>query len=194
MQQAVLYLANIITYFELHVYNLYKFINNTPLEVVIITNYNTMGEINQNRKKKRTIAAVVAVSSIAVILFICIFSLYHLPERDPVRTPDMVENPNYVESPAGDFEETNDIMSASQEEVSNMLGNLEMQYENAKINDEPYTAQQAGLRLALAYYKAGETQQAKDFTANLMQNYSYDENFVGKCKEFLKEIDSQSNE
>lgn len=153
-----------------------------------------MAEIDQTKRKKRIIAGVIAVLSCAGIIFLCIFSLYHLPERDPVRTPDMVENPNYVESPAGDFEETNDIMSASQEQISEMLGNLEMQYENAKLNDEPYVAEQAGMRLALAYWKAGETQQAKDFTNNLMQNFSYDEAFVGKCKEFLKVIDSSNRE
>ena len=148
---------------------------------------------NNSKKKKKTIAAIVAVSSIAIVLFLCIFSLYHLPERDPVRTPDVAENPNYAEPPVEDFEETNDIMSSSQEEVSNMLGDLEMQYENAKINNEPYAAQQNGLRLAMAYWKAGETQKAKDLTNSLMQNYSYDEAFVGKCQKFLKII-SQANQ
>ena len=147
---------------------------------------------SQPRKKNRTIAAIIAVASIAVVLFLCIFSLYHLPERDPVETPEMVENPNYVESPAGDFEETNDIMSSSQQQVSEMLGDLEMQYQNASLNGEPYAAQQSGLRLALAYWKAGETQQAKEFTNTLMENYSYDTSFVNKCREILKTIDSTS--
>lgn len=143
-----------------------------------------MAENNQPKRRK-TIVAVIAVASIAVVLFLCIFSLYHLPERDPVETPEMVEDPNYVESPAGDFEETNDVMSASQEEVSAMLGELEMQYENAKLNNEPYEAQQAGMRLALAYRQAGQTQEAEKLVNSLMENYSYDENFVAKCKEFL---------
>ncbi|MCH5229207.1 MAG: hypothetical protein J1F12_04335 [Muribaculaceae bacterium] len=148
-------------------------------------------EVNQQPKKNRkTLVAVVAVGSIAVILFLCIFSLYHLPERETIETPELSENPNYVASPAGDFEETNDVMSASQEELSEMIGNLEMQYENAKLNGEPYTAQQAGLRLALAYWKAGEKQQAIDFTNSLMQNYPYDDNFVKKCREFIDTINS----
>ena len=149
-----------------------------------------MDEQRNNRRNRKTIVAVIAVSSIAVILFLCIFSLYHLPRRDPVETPVMVENPNYVESPAGDFEETNDIMSASQEKVSAMLGDLEMQYENAKLNDEPYAAQQAGMRLAVAYWKAGETEQAETFTNSLIQNYSYDQQFVGKCRQLLQTISS----
>lgn len=148
-------------------------------------------ENNSQLKKKRSIiAAIIAVVSCAAVVFLCIFSLYHLPEREKVETPEMVENPNYVESPAGDFEETNDIMSASQEQVSQMLGDLEMQYQNASLNNEPYAAQQAGLRLALAYWKAGETQQAKDFINSLIQNFSYDEAFVGKCRELLKTISS----
>ena len=151
-----------------------------------------MAENDQIRKRK-LIGVIIALLSCAGIVFLCIFSLYHLPERDPVRTPDMVENPNYVESPAGDFEETNDIMSSSQEEVSQMLGNLEMQYENAQLNDEPYAAHQAGLRLALAYWKAGEPQQANELANSLMQNYSYDEAFVGKCKEFLKTINKSTD-
>ena len=151
-----------------------------------------MEDNSQAKKKRRGIAAVIAVASCAVIIFLCIFSLYHLPERDPVETPEMVENPNYVESPAGDFEETNDIMSSSSQQVSEMLGDLEMQYENAKLNNEPYAAQQSGLRLALAYWKAGETQQAKDLTNSLIQDYSFDEAFVGKCQKFLETINSSN--
>lgn len=145
-----------------------------------------MEDNRQPRKNKKTIVAIVAVASIAVIIFLCIFSLYHLPERDPVETPVMVEDQNSVSSPAGDFEETNDIMSASQEEVSQMLGDLEMQYQNARLNNEPYEAQQAGMRLALAYWKAGQTQQAVEFTNSLLQNYGYDEAFAAKCQELLK--------
>ena len=148
-----------------------------------------MEENASNRKKRRTTAAIIAVCSIAVILFLCIFSLYHLPERDPVETPEVAENADVVTSPAEDFAETNDVMSASQEQLSEMLGNLEMQYQNARLNNEPYEAQQAGMRLALAYWKAGQTQNAVDFTNSLIQNYSYDENFVAKCQEFLKTIE-----
>ena len=144
---------------------------------------------SQNRKKSRTTAAIVAVCSIAVIIFLCIFSLYHLPERDPVETPEVAENATVAEMPVQDFAETNDIMSAQPEEVSEMLGELEMQYENAKVNNEPYVAQQAGMRLALAYWKAGEKQQAIDFTNSLMQTYSYDDAFVAKCKELIKTFD-----
>lgn len=144
----------------------------------------------QNNGKKKGIAAIIAVASAVVIIFLCIFSLYHLPERDPVRTPEIAVNPNDVESPAGDFQETNDIMSASQEQVSEMLGDLEMQYQNAQLNSDPYAAQQVGLRLALAYWKAGEKQQAMALTDSLMQSYSFDEAFVAKCREFRKLIDS----
>ena len=144
-------------------------------------------EDNSNiRKKRKTIVAIVSVATVVVVLFLFLFSLFHLPERDPIETPPLAENPNYVESPASDFEETDDIMSASQEEVSQMLGNLEMQYENAKLNDEPYAAEQAGMRLALAYWKAGETQQANDFLNSLIQNYSYDDAFVAKCRDLQK--------
>lgn len=149
-----------------------------------------MEDNRQDVKKRRTLIAVVAVASVAVVLFLCIFSLYHLPERDPVETPEMVTDPNYVESPAGDFEETNDVLSASQEEASQMIGDLEMQYENAKLNGEPYAAEQAGLRLALAYRQAGETQQAITFTNSLIENFGYDTDFVSKCKEFLNTLQS----
>ena len=147
----------------------------------------------EERRKRKTTVAIVAIISVAIVLFLCIFSLYHLPTRNPVETPEVAVDPNYVESPAGDFEETNDIMSATPQQVSERLGDLEMQYENAKINEEPYAAQQAGLRLALAYWKAGQTQQAIDFTNSLMQNYSYDNSFVAKCQDFLKTISSPSN-
>ena len=152
-----------------------------------------MEENAPNRKKRRTTAAIIAVCSIAVILFLCIFSLYHLPERDPVETPEVAENADVVTSPAEDFAETNDIMSASQEQVSEMLGNLEMQYQNARLNNEPYEAQQAGMRLALAYWKAGQTQQAVEFTDTLMKTYCFDQSFVSKCQDFLKTIDSTTN-
>lgn len=147
-----------------------------------------MEDNNQAKKKRKTITAIVACSAVAVILFLCIFSLYHLPERDPVETPVNAENATIPETTVQDIDETNDILSASQEQVSEMLGDLEMQYENASLNGEPYVAQQAGLRLALAYSKAGEPGKAKEFLEALMQNYSYDETFVAKCKEMMKEI------
>lgn len=143
-----------------------------------------------NRKKRRNILWAAGIVSVCMVLFLCIFSLYHLPTRDPVETPEMVENPNNVSSPAGGFEETNDIMSASQEEVSAMLGDLEMQYENARLNGEPYLAQQDGLRLALAYWKAGQTQQAKNFVNSLLENYGYDEDFSARCKAMLQNFDT----
>ena len=152
-----------------------------------------MEDNRMSGKKRKTIGAVVAVASIAVVIFLCIFSLYHLPERDPVETPNVNVDATVAQTPAADFEETNDIESATSEQVSEMLGQLEMQYENAKLNNEPYVAQQAGLRLALAYKKAGETQQAIDFTNSLIQNYSYDESFVEKCKEFLKTIEAPTS-
>ena len=149
-----------------------------------------MEENRQNMRNKKTIAAIVAVAAVAIVIFVCIFSLYHLPERDPVETPELPANATIAETPMQDFSETDDIMSASQQEVSEMLGELEMQYENAKVNDEPYVAEQAGMRLALAYWKAGETQQAKDFLNTLLQNYGYDEAFASKCREMLKTFDS----
>lgn len=144
-----------------------------------------MEENQTNPKKRKTMVAVIAVSSIAVILFLCIFSLYHLPTRNPVETPEWNENSSDIQSSIGDFAETNDIMSASQEELSEMLGNLEMQYENAKVNNEPYEAQQDGLRLALAYHKAGENQQAVNLINSLKENYSYDTSFVERCNRML---------
>lgn len=148
-----------------------------------------MEDNNQQRKKRRTLTAVIAVASIAVILFLCIFSLYHLPERDPVETPELAENASPVEAPATDFAETNAIMSASQEEVSAMLGELEMQYQNAKLNDQPYAAQQAGLRLALAYHKAGQNQQAVNLVNSLISDYPLDDAFIARCHEFLQSIE-----
>lgn len=141
-----------------------------------------------NSRNKRKIAGIVAVSSIAVILFLCIFSLYHLPERDPVETPEVTADATVAESPAEDFGETNDIMSASQEEVSQMLGELQMQYENAKLNAQPLVAEQAGMRLALAYWKAGQKEQAVELTNSLLDNYGYDEAFAAKCQQLLKEF------
>lgn len=137
---------------------------------------------------RKRIAAIIAVCSIVVLLFIFFFSLFHLPERDPIETPQLAENPNYVASPAADFQETLDINSATPEQVSEMLGELEMQYANAQLNSEPYAAQQAGMRLALAYEKAGQIQQADSLILSLKNQYGYDDAFVTKCNEFLKNI------
>lgn len=152
-----------------------------------------MEDNQQAKKKRRNIMAAVAISTIVVLLFLFIFSLYHLPERDPVETPELTANADVTETPLADFEATNDIMTASQEEVSGMLGELEMQYENAKVNNEPYEAEQAGMRLAVAYWKAGQVQNARDLVNSLIQNYGYDESFVGKCNDLLKIIDSPKN-
>lgn len=150
-----------------------------------------MEDNKMDMKKRRIIAAWVACGSIAVILFLCIFSLYHLPERDPVETPEVAENAADINTPVQDFTETNDIMTSSQQQVSEMLGDLEMQYANAKVNDEPMAAEQAGARLALAYWKAGQTQQAKDLLNSLIQTYSYDTTYVAKCKELMATFDKK---
>lgn len=143
-----------------------------------------------NREKKRkTIAAIVAVCAVVIVLFLFLFSLFHLPERDPVEDPEWTENADATQLPASDFEETNEVMSGTQEQDSEILGELEMQYENAKLNAEAPAAQQAGMRLALAYWKAGETEQAKEFVKTLMANYSYDTDFVEKCRELLTTFD-----
>lgn len=146
------------------------------------------GDSGTNKKR---IGGIIAVCAVIIVLFLFLFSLFHLPERDPIETPEIAENPNYVESPAGDFQETNDIDSSTPEQVSEMLGELELQYENAKINGEPYAAQQAGFRLAYAYYKAGEVGKAKEMLNVLMESNSYDEAFVGKCQELLKVINAK---
>lgn len=149
-----------------------------------------MQENSPERKKKRTITAIVSVSAVVIVIFLFLFSLFHLPERDPNSDPAWNENATVAETPAEDFGETNDIMSASQEQVSQMLGELEMQYENAKLNSEAPDAEQAGMRLALAYQKAGQTQNAIDLLNSLIQNYSYDTSFVDKCRELLKTLSS----
>lgn len=69
-----------------------------------------MEDMNQNSKKRKTTAAIIAVCSIAVVLFLCIFSLYHLPERDPVETPPLDVNATMEETPVTDFQETNDTI------------------------------------------------------------------------------------
>lgn len=146
-----------------------------------------MATDNQGNNHRRRNAAIVSICAAAVVLFVCIFSLYHLPERDPVETPVMAVDDNAVSSPAGDFEETNDVMSATPEEASAMIGQLEMQYENAALNSEPYQAQQDGMRLALAYIKAGQKDKAKEFIQKLMESYPYDSLFVNNCKQFINE-------
>lgn len=150
-----------------------------------------MEDNNLSKRKRKTIVAVVSVVAVCAIIFLFLFSLFHLPERDPIETPELAENPNYVESPAGDFEETNDVMSAPQEQLSEMIGQLEMQYENASLNGEPYAAQQAGLRLALAYRRAGENQKATELVNKLIESYSFDTSFVEKCREFLNSSDTE---
>lgn len=47
-----------------------------------------------NRSRKKTIVTIVAIVSIAVVIFLCIFSLYHLPTRNPVETPELMANPD----------------------------------------------------------------------------------------------------
>lgn len=155
-----------------------------------------MSVIDQNkaRRQRRMAVAIVSVASIAAILFVCIFSLYHLPTRNPVETPEYAVDDNAVSSPAGDIEETNDILEGSQENASNMIGTLEMDYQNAALNGEPYEAEQAGMRLALTYMKAGENTQAKSTLEKLIETYPYDNEFVGYCNKLLQEINKKGNQ
>ena len=146
----------------------------------------------QGSNRRKWVATAIAVVTIVVLLFIFIFSQFHLPERDPVETPEWTENADIVTTPAQDFAETNDITSASPEELSNMLGNLELQYENAKVNNESYATQQSGFRLAYAYWKAGQTENALILLKSLSMDFSYDQNFVEKCNDLAATIKGET--
>lgn len=145
-----------------------------------------MDQQNKNNGIKMRIGIVSAIAA-AIVIFVCIFSLYHLPERDPVETPVMAVDDNAVSSPAGDIEETNDMTQSTPEQVAAMIGDLEMQYQNAALNSEPYEAQQAGLRLALAYIKAGQESNAKELIDKMLEAYPYDKNFVDDCNKMIEE-------
>ncbi|MCH5224878.1 MAG: hypothetical protein J1D77_02720 [Muribaculaceae bacterium] len=147
----------------------------------------------QSKKKKKTIVAVVTVVSIVVVIFLFLFSLFHLPERNPDVTPPLSEDPGFVESPVAGFEETNDIMEGSGQEDSEMLGQLEMEYENATLNGPASEAEEAGMRLALAYWKANQPQQALDLLNSLLQQYPLDEPFVAKCKDMIATIQGKGD-
>ena len=147
---------------------------------------------SRKRRQRRIAVAVVAVASVAAILFVCIFSLYHLPTRNPVETPEMVVDPNDVASPAGDMEMTQQVVNASPEEASAMLGELEMNYQNAALNGENSEAQQAGMRLVYAYEKAGQTQNARNLLQKMMADYAYDTAFTADCQKLLEKWSGDS--
>lgn len=131
---------------------------------------------------------VVWTIAVLVIIFVFIFSMFHLQQRGEDRIDDTIVNYNYVPSPDNGLRETYDLVNSTIEEAQQFIPQLELQYANAQVNDEPYEAQQCGMRLALGYIKIHDRQKATDLLNNLIATYPYDTDFVAKCKQMLKDI------
>lgn len=146
--------------------------------------------MDQDNKKPNYFRRNNIVWSVAVlvIIFVFIFSMFHLQQRGEYRIDDTIVNYNYVPSPDNGLRETYDLVNSSKEEISNFIPELELQYSNASLNAEPYEAQQAGMRLALAYIKIHDRKDARDILNKLIESYPYDTEFVKKCNMLLNDI------
>lgn len=146
--------------------------------------------MDQDNKKPNYFRRNNIVWSVAVlvIIFVFIFSMFHLQQRGEYRIDDTIVNYNYVPSPDNGLRETYDLVNSSKEEISNLISELELQYSNASLNAEPYEAQQAGMRLALAYIKIHDRKDARDILNKLIESYPYDTEFVKKCNMLLNDI------
>lgn len=131
---------------------------------------------------------IVWTVAVLVIIFVFIFSMFHLQQRGEDRLDDTIVNYNFVPSPDNGLRETYDLVNSTSEEVGAMIPQLEMQYENAVVNSEPYLAQQDGMRLALAYIKVHDRNQASRLLENLIKTYPYDTDFVSRCQKILNDI------
>ena len=145
-----------------------------------------MKEDNKPNYFRRT--NIVWTVAVLVIIFVFIFSMFHLQQRGEYKIDDTLVNYNFVPSPDNGLRETYDLVNSSSEEVNNMIPELEMQYQNATLNSEPYEAQQTGMRLALAYIKIHDRKQARAILNNLIAAYPYDTDFVKKCNMLLNDI------
>lgn len=146
--------------------------------------------MDQDNKKPNYFRRNNIVWSVAVlvIIFVFIFSMFHLQQRGEYRIDDTIVNYNYVPSPDNGLRETYDLVNSSKEEISSFIPELELQYSNASLNAEPYEAQQAGMRLALAYIKIHDRKDARDILNKLIESYPYDTEFVKKCNMLLNDI------
>lgn len=146
--------------------------------------------MDQDNKKPNYFRRNNIVWSVAVlvIIFVFIFSMFHLQQRGEYRIDDTIVNYNYVPSPDNGLRETYDLVNSSKEEISNFIPELELQYSNASLNAEPYEAQQAGMRLALAYIKIHDRKDARDILNKLIESNPYDIEFVKKCNMLLNDI------
>ena len=114
--------------------------------------------------------------------------MFHLHQRGEYKLDDAIVNYNYVPAATVGLNESYNLLNSTAEETRNYIPNLELQYANASVNNEPYQAQECGMRLALAYLKIHDRDKAAQILNNLIATYSFDQTFVAKCKLILKDI------
>lgn len=145
-------------------------------------------ENNQDNRQKiinrRTLVWAIAA---VVIIFVFIFSMFHLQQRGKDVTPENPVTVDVTQDPEISMDETQEITSASQEQAEALVPQYELEYSNASLNSDSYQIQTAGLRLAIAYFKAGQIENGENLISKLMEQFSYDPSYESRCKEILKE-------
>lgn len=143
--------------------------------------------MDDQNKKIRNRNNLIWGAIVIVIIFVFIFSMFHLQQRGEYRLDDAIVAYN-APNPYDNAEIFNTIESGNDSERQEAISTLKLNFENATLNNEPYQAQQNGLLLALAYLKAHDRESAKNLLAQLISSYPYDTEFVDRCKDILERI------
>lgn len=146
--------------------------------------------IGKNRRRKsfrvRLLRERMAwISSIAAIVIVGMFTIIQLERSSRNKLYDTIVAYNYI--PSYDRSE-GDINNYSSKEIGELLPILEKDYRNAPA-DDVQAAQDAGMRLAMAYLKLHDKKKAVETLRELAERFRDDEEFAARCNKIISQLE-----
>lgn len=141
-------------------------------------------KIKIQRRKTTLIWSTVVIC----IIFLFIFSMFHLQQRGEYKMDETIVSYNDPYAFYTGSSTPGNVSSSSESEVKTLLPQLQLDYDNAKVNGDFANIQQSGMTLAMAYLKLHDRRQARNLLDELKQQFSYDTQFVAQCDKVLNLI------
>lgn len=145
--------------------------------------------MENNHKTQLRKTTVIWSSAVIIIIFLFIFSMFHLQQRGEYRVDDTLVDYNYTPEAYQSPNAVNDFSNSSQSDVESLIPQLQLNYDNAALNGDYMDVQAAGMTLAMAYLKIHDRKDCKKVLNSLIEQYPEDQAFVAQCQKILKRID-----
>ena len=126
-------------------------------------------------------------SSVAAILIVGFFTVFNLQRSARYDRYDMIASYNYIPTSDRDSGEITDINVMEGAELKAYIPTLEKEYADAP-QDDIQRGEDAGMRLAMAYLKLHDRDNAVKTLNSMKDRFSEDTDFVAKCNNLIEQI------